>query len=448
MGARGRSIIHRKTRIALAATGFAIAAIGATVLLYRSAGPTPSLAALEQLTVARDTAAALDMAARLLPDHANDAALPEHLHALYALLTDPATGEPDPQHAGAPARGVAVSLQAALKDIPGTAGQHAALGEFALVAGFNRRAAQALRQAEALGRPAAYTRLPLALALLRDGQPEALLAAIDPAAAPTPHRQSLLWTLRARAHLALAQPAAARTDFTAALAAEPGNLDALSRFGQMELWHGAPATAAALLARAQALAPQAPPTLRLAGEYAYATGDHRASARAYDALIRQGAAERFDPIPPSLGKARALIYASDLTAAAAALDAAPLAADDATVTYYRALLAYRAGEFGDAAGLAQGLDDRIVGYPPLDLLVGGAMLATGFPETATSRLRRYLQATPGNSVARELLDTAERLIDDPTGAAVAPAQLHAAFGFPRTNPGMANPGMATRKDAN
>jgi predicted Zn-dependent protease len=138
----------------------------------------------------------------------------------------------------------------------------------------------------------------------------------------------------------------------------------------------------------------------------------------------------FDPIPPSLGAARALTYLGDLGAALAALDASPMPADDPSVRYYRALLAYRAGEFRRAAELAQSLDVDLPHYPPRDLLLGGALLASGLRATAAARLSQYVAEVPGDSAARRLLQVAQRDVTDPHAATVSPRELLAAFGFP------------------
>ncbi len=108
--------------------------------------------------------------------------------------------------------------------------------------------------------------------------------------------------LQGRAYLGLSQPEAARASFKDALAIDPDNVNALSELGMLALWRDRDQSAAAkLLAGAQRAAPDSAPTLRLAGEYAYAVGDYRGSAAAYHTLLKRGAREAFDP-PPSLGE--------------------------------------------------------------------------------------------------------------------------------------------------
>jgi tetratricopeptide (TPR) repeat protein len=417
----------------LATAGIGVVALCGLVLWVGKS--SPSLAEARTLAARNNTAAALQVAAVLLAQRPADPDLLALLNALYSGLCDPATEEPNPHHAGPAAQRIAVALRTALSNTQGTPEQYQILGEFALLAGQYDAAIAAFRQVETHGIAPDRAAVPLALALLRAGQPRDIASEIDPKTTQSPRQQALRWTFQARAQLALAHTAQARVEFEAALAADPGNANALSRFGMLELWHGNPAAAADLLVRARSAAPQAAPTLRLAAELAYATADYQASAQAYDALVRSGAEDDFDPIPPSLGKARALIYQGDLSAAAAALDASALGSHDPTLTYYRALLAYRAGDFRRAGELAQGLDVVLPGYPPVDMLIGGAMLATGLPETATKHLRHYVDAVPDNTAAQSLLRSAEDQLAHPDHKTpVAPADLLAPFGFPTAEP--------------
>jgi predicted Zn-dependent protease len=141
----------------------------------------------------------------------------------------------------------------------------------------------------------------------------------------------------------------------------------------------------------------------------------------------------FDPIPSSLGETRAPIYQGDLNAASTVLDASPLGAGEPSVVYYRALMAYRVGAFRRTGELAQQPDSKLHDTAALDLLIGGAMLASGYPETAAYRLRRSLQAAPDNEAAQALLANAEARVARPDAPAEVPqSRLIAAFGIPRT----------------
>ena len=113
---------------------------------------------------------------------------------------------------------------------------------------------------------------------------------------------------------------------------------------------------------------------------------------------------RADPIEPILGYARAQIFQDDLTNAAATLANARLPNSDPKLGYFQALIAYRSGSFQRASELAQPLVNRMHDFPPLDLLLGSAALANGYPEIARHYLARYVDADPSNGEARALLD--------------------------------------------
>jgi tetratricopeptide (TPR) repeat protein len=236
--------------------------------------------------------------------------------------------------------------------------------------------------------------------------------------------------VRARAAEALDRFPDAAVSLQAALDAEPGDLEVIVRLGLLYVWHGDNAVAARWLDQATAVAPDAVATLRLRGEYCYAVRDFAGSAAAYGKLVASGATEQYDPLPPSLGLARARIYLDDLPAAAAALDHVRLPNNDPNIGYYRALLAYRSGDFQHAEDLAEPLVKELSSFPALYLLLGGAALATGYPETARHYLEHYLGAVPSNGIAQELLSKAIGLSGQADGGTpVSRELLYSALGF-------------------
>lgn len=399
--------------------------------------PSEALADVRHLMATQQTAAALHVFAQIPPSGISDPAARLVLDQLYAGLCDPVTEEPKPSIAAADIRRIASRLQEVLRDSPNSSSQdHRRVGEFALAAGLDNVAVAELNRARSPGIDRDSVLVPFALSLLRADKRDELLASVNPADGLAPHQRALLWSLRARAQSDLGQFAAARQSLASALKEEPANLSALSRLGMLELAHGDRQIAGQMLDRARAIDPEAPPTLRLAAEYTFATGDYHASEAAYAKLVKLGVDEVYDPIPPTLGEARALIFAGDLRTAATRLNTAAVVLHDAWVTYYQAMLAYRAGDYRRAGELAEPLDAKLPAYPPLNLLMGAASLANGYPEIAVHRLQRYLDAEPGNNAARTLLDTAETGIAHPGEAKPVPnEQLLAAFGFPVTQPG-------------
>lgn len=415
--------------MAALAAGAVMAATGLFALRPWRPAP-PSVAAIDRAVAADRTGVALRLAAARLARRPADPPLLDVLDTVSAALIDGGGGEPLAPGDATAARGIALSLHAGR--VRGSDGAPAVelAGRFALLAGNDEMAAADLAQAAARGAPPARLAAPRALAALHEGDfAEAVQVAQPDPDMPAAQRAALL-VLRARGQLGLSQVAAGRASLTAALAADPDAVEAVARLGLLALWEDHdPAAAADLLARARRLAPEAVPTLRLAGEYAYATGDFAGSAATYGALARRGAAETFDPVPASLGAARALIYAGNLAGARAALDGAPLPADDPSLRYHRALLAYRGGDFTQAAELARALHFVWPDYPPLELLEGGALLAAGYPASAAARLGHYMGRQPANDAGRRLLDAAER------GGGASRQDLLAALGFPLAGSG-------------
>ena len=337
------------------------------------------------------------------------------LEQLYNSWHDPETGEPNPRDAGPTLRAAVDALQRASRANPDDTVLHRVLGEYLLASDLNGAAVTELRAA---GTDEAAT--PLALALLRTGRLEELVAMRD---APP--------VIRSRAFEALGRYNEAIETLRQAVKNDPADAGAMARLGLLQLWHGDPKDAPHWLDEATRLAPDAGMTLRLRAEYAYAMRDFAGSEAAYSRLIAIGSAERYDPTPPSLGKARAQIYQDKLQDATATLDHAALRANDPMVIYYRALLAFRAGSFRHAGELAMTLVDRGLNYPAVYLLAGAAMLANGYPETAHHYLERYVSDVPSNSIAQTLLqDSLDRTAHPSQTSPVAPGALYAALGFP------------------
>jgi tetratricopeptide (TPR) repeat protein len=414
-----------------AAVGVGVMAAGA-MLIWNSVLGSDSEASLtdvRSLTAAHQTAAALHEFAEISPTATNTPAARAVADELYASMCDPATGEPNSQNSATDVRRIARRLKELWHDSGGEDRRRA--GEFALAAGLNEDSVTALSSARASGARPDAVLVPLALALLRTDHLEEMLATVRPEDATEPHRRAMLWTLRSRAQEGLDQVSAARGSLQNALKEEPTYLPAISRLGLLELRDRNTQTAGYLVKRAQNVAVDAPPTLRLAAEYAYATRDFAASATFYARLMEQGAATDYDPLPAVLGKARAQIYAGDLPAASQTLQKASETLNDSWVPYYQAMLAFRAGDYRRAAELAEPLVPKLPDYRPLDLLIGAAALANGYPATAVRHLLRYLDSDPLNDTARNLLKAAEAGADQPGSVTPVPKdQLLAALGFP------------------
>lgn len=338
-----------------------------------------------------------------------DAALPQ----MFDTTTGLPHGRPDAALAG---------LMYSLQDEVVTAHDRARLGRIVLLLGLNGVASDLLAEASSGG--AGEVSVPLAVALLRANR-LGVLRALEPAGSATGQQQAAFRTLQGRAAFQLGQMNDARQAFDAALAADPGHVDAIMRWALLELWHGSKAEAAVLLARAQQTAPLAPATLRLAAEVAYADRDFSRSAELYALLAARPGPEPNDPISPQLGQIRALIYDGDVATAEAMLATVRVAGAE----YYKALAAYRAGRFREASEQALVIERELAGWPPLQLLLGAAMLESGSPNLAADRLRRYAAAVRGNQAAERLLAVAERRSRG-EAALAARDDLNNALGFP------------------
>ncbi len=346
-------------------------------------------------------------------------------------MSDPATGEPEARSDASALRSATDALHDASLAEPHDAALHRLLGEYLLASGLNRAAVTELQAAASQGGDMAPLAVPLAFALFRSDRLEDLIALPTPPALP-PHQFAMLRGVQARALEAMERYPDAATALQQVLAAEPNDLDAVVRLGLLYLWHGDRSLAAQWLEQATRIDPASVATLRLRGEYAYAARDFAGSAVAYGKLVAMGAPERLDP-PPILGLARAQIYLGDLKAAEATLAHPELPGNDAMLGYYRALLAYRSGAFQRASELAEPLIGPLNDYPAVHLLLGAAMLASGYPATARHYLAHYVAVVPDNRIAPMLLAEADQRVANPdTAQPIAPGQLYAALGFSAT----------------
>jgi predicted Zn-dependent protease len=409
-------------------------ALGAGAALFRFVGgpaaPAASLSDAEHLMKTQQRAAAAHVLATVLARDPDNAAALSLLADFYDEIRDPASGLPIPGDAEASVKAITVVLGQMVSRHPGSPDTMTLLGEYELASGHDETAAAALLGAIKAGGPRARTLVPLSLALLRSEQPEKLIDTVDPDDATAAADRAQVFRARALAQEHLGRIDDARASLVAIALRDPDNLEAKLRLGLLELRHGDRNAARYWVDDARKRAADAPATLALAAEYYQATRDFSASAAAFAELAEQPLPDMFDLMEPHLGRARALIYLGDLAGASSALDAAPFPRDDAKLKYYRALLAYRSGAFDRAAELAEGLETRLPRFPPLNLLMAGTMLATGYTETAAWHLRRYLAAVPDDADAAALMElTEQRLMQPRTNEPVRTALLFSVFGF-------------------
>jgi thioredoxin-like negative regulator of GroEL len=419
-------------------------AVGAGVAVFRlgigPAAPTAGLSDAKHLMMTHQrSAAAQVLATALARDPDNPAAL-SLIADFYGEIRDPASGLPIAGDAQASVKAITVVLGEIVSRHPGSPDTLLLLGEYELASRHDEAAAASLIRAIKAGAPTAQALVPLSLALLRSEQSEKLIDLLDPNDAVGVADRGQALRARALAQLLLGQVDDARASFVAILWRDPDNLEAKMRLGLLELRQGDRNAARYWVEETRKAAASAPASLALAGEYGQATHDYAASAAAFGDLAERPMPDMFGLTEPHLGRARALIYLGDLAGAASALDAAPFPRDDPHVKYYRALLAYRSGAFDRAAELAEGLETRMPHFPPLNLLMAGTMLATGYTETAAWHLRRYLAAVPGDADAAALMDlTEQRLMKPRTNEPVRTTLLFSVLGF-ETGPALEGSG--------
>ena len=405
-------------RFGVAAMVLAVLAGAAAVVLTRSEPP------------AEQTTDSFQAAAQYLRDHPTDEPTRARLDELYASICDPMSGEPEvPPSAATGLRRATDTLRDISAHDPDDATLRRLFGQYLLANGMNVLAVKELRAAVNQRANPDLLTVPLAYALLRaDRQQELLALPIPPEG--TRHEHAVLNLVHARVAEGLGQYGSAAVSLRDAYDAEPRNLAVIVALGLLNVWHGDREAAARWLDQATEIDPDARATLRLRGEYAYATKDFAGSAAAYGKLAARAGPHRADPIVPILGYARALIYQNDLTNAATTLAHARLPDNDPKLGYFQALLAFRSGSFQRASELAEPLVNRMHDFPPLHLLLGAAALANGYPEIARHYLERYVDADPLNGEARALLDRVTAQLEHrDIVRPVNPEQLYAALGF-------------------
>ena len=406
-------------RFGVAALVLAVLAGAAAVVLTRSGPPT------------EQTTDSFQAAAQYLRGHPTDGPTRARLDELYASICDPMSGEPEvPPSAATGLRQATDALRDISSSNPNDATLRRLYGQYLVANGMNALAARELRAAADLHVDPALLAVPLAHALLRANRWDEVLA-LPIAPEGTRHERAVLNLAQARAAEGLGRYRRAALSLRDAYDAEPRNLAVIVALGLLNVWHGDREAAARWLGQATEIDPDAKGVLRLRGEYAYATKDFAGSAAAYGKLAAMVGPHRSDPIAPILGYVRAQIYQNDLTSATTTLANVRLPDNDPKLGYFQALIAYRSGSFQRASELAEPLVNRMHDFPPLNLLLGSAALANGYPEIARHYLERYVDADPLNGEARALLDrVVAQLEHRDIGRPVDPEQLYAALGFP------------------
>jgi putative PEP-CTERM system TPR-repeat lipoprotein len=273
------------------------------------------------------------------------------------------------------------------------------------------------RKAISLGADGTRATPELAQALMRQGQAQ---KAIDESAAIAAKAGPQLTAIRGDAFLSLNQLDKAKEAYQQALAAKPGNPDALLGMARLAMIGKDPAAAAALTAQAIAANPKDPAV------YVFKASLLRAEGKNAEATAAFGQAIALKPDHVSALVERASLYvgAQKFDAAKADLDAAKKTAPNSpSVMYTQALLDYTQGNFAAANEPLQKLLAAAPEHMPTLLLAGVTELNLGSLQQSEQHLKKYVEKFPDNAHARKLLAQAQLKSATPADASATLAPL-------------------------
>lgn len=212
--------------------------------------------------------------------------------------------------------------------------------------------------------------------------------------------KAIVLVARARAYVGLEQLDAAHQAITAALKAQPANVDAWVEQARISLRREDFSTAQIALEKLIGLAPGNLEADALRGDFYLRTGDYAAAAATYEQVLERLPGH----VPTKVALANALLAQGDAEAGARALaealDRAPTSAD---ANYLNAVIALGNQDYATALdGAGQALRANPDHLPSL-LVAGAAEFGVGRLESAARDMRQALAAAPDNQFAAELL---------------------------------------------
>jgi putative PEP-CTERM system TPR-repeat lipoprotein len=207
-------------------------------------------------------------------------------------------------------------------------------------------------------------------------------------------------SMRGAAHAALRESAEAGQAYRLALQAEPSQIAALSGLGQLAMRAGDAEAALRYSAQLLAAHPEAADAWMFKADLAYALRQPEAALAAYSEVL----AREPGRVSAHVVKGYLLVAKGDLKGAGVEMKAANQAAPGSLVALYgQAMLDYNAGRHKVALEQLQTILSRAPEYMPAVLLSGAVQLALGSLPQAEKALLRYLENSPDNRYARELL---------------------------------------------
>ena len=295
-------------------------------------------------------------------------------------------------------RAAVIQLKNVLQQDGNNSAARMLLGEVYIDDGDALSAEKELRRALTLGGDAGQIAPLLGKAMLMQGQYDALLGEIQPAADAA--RRPLILALRGNALLGLGKPDAAREVFAEALKDNPNATDALLGMARLAIGANDAAQANAYLEQALKASPANLDALRLRGDM------HRAAGRAAEAMAAYRAILAVRPanIQALVDISNLQIDKGELKEARATIADARKAAPGAAAVYHSlAMLDYREGKHKAALESVQKILREIPDHMPSVLLSGAIQSALGATQQAEAHLNKFLESYPRHVYASKLL---------------------------------------------
>jgi len=300
-------------------------------------------------------------------------------------------------------RSAGIELKNTLQSDPGNAEARILLGELYLRLGNGPAAEKELRRAEELGVPPVRWRLPLAKAMILQGNYADALARLEGVTDLPPQAQAGVWAQRGNAQMGLGQTEQAKASFDEALGLNPGESAATLGLIRLALAAGDQNGATQLTDELLSRQPDEVDALLIRAELWRQAGKTEEAARAFSRI------REIDPgnVRGHIGHATTMIALQRLDEAAKDLDAADtLQPNLPMVQYLRGVLAFQGKQWDQATEHLQKVLAAMPTHLQSKLMMGIVSYAKNDFEIADEYLSDVVNAMPDNLQARKVLAAA------------------------------------------